>query len=98
MSALNSPGRRRWTFRDAGQKYKVELRSKTCRRTCPFPATARGIHGPVHGPHVLSTGRLVGEADEPGGRLLAGSEKNKMLQRIYGTSFPKSPRWMSTFS
>ncbi|ABO50140.1 Ser-tRNA(Thr) hydrolase / threonyl-tRNA synthetase [Desulforamulus reducens MI-1] len=42
------------------------------------------------GPHVPSTGRLKSlKLMSIAGAYWRGSEKNKMLQRIYGTSFPK---------
>ena len=42
------------------------------------------------GPHVPSTGRLKSvKLMSVAGAYWRGSEKNKMLQRIYGTSFPK---------
>ncbi|MDI9447846.1 MAG: threonine--tRNA ligase, partial [Bacillota bacterium] len=42
------------------------------------------------GPHVPSTGRLKSvKLMNLAGAYWRGSEKNKMLQRIYGTSFPK---------
>jgi threonyl-tRNA synthetase len=42
------------------------------------------------GPHLLSTGQIKAvKLTQVAGAYWRGSEKNKMLQRIYGTSFPK---------
>ncbi len=42
------------------------------------------------GPHLLSTGKVKAfKLTQTAGAYWRGSEKNKMLQRIYGTSFPK---------
>lgn len=43
------------------------------------------------GPHLLSTGKVkVIKLMQLAGAYWRGSEKNKMLQRIYGTAFPKA--------
>jgi threonyl-tRNA synthetase len=75
-------------FKDRGEAYKVELIEAI--DVPPISAYRQGEFIDLcTGPHLPSTG-YVGEI-----RLLAiagaywrGSEKNKMLQRIYGTSFP----------
>ncbi len=42
------------------------------------------------GPHLASTGKVKAfKLTQTAGAYWRGSEKNKMLQRIYGTSFPK---------
>ncbi|MDF2523747.1 MAG: threonyl-tRNA synthetase, partial [Clostridiales bacterium] len=42
------------------------------------------------GPHIPSTGKVKAfKLTQTAGAYWRGSEKNKMLQRIYGTSFPK---------
>ncbi|MEN8907422.1 MAG: threonine--tRNA ligase [Clostridiales bacterium] len=42
------------------------------------------------GPHLLSTGKIKAiKLTHVAGAYWKGNEKNKMLQRIYGTSFPK---------
>lgn len=42
------------------------------------------------GPHLPSTGKIgVFKMLSVAGAYWKGSEENKMLQRIYGTSFPK---------
>ncbi len=43
------------------------------------------------GPHLLSTGKVKAvKLMQLAGAYWRGSEKNKMLQRIYGTAFPKT--------
>ncbi|MCL6638273.1 MAG: threonine--tRNA ligase [Firmicutes bacterium] len=77
-------------FRDAGENYKVELIEDlppdtviSCYRQGEFVDLCAG-------PHVPSTGRLKAlKLLNPAGAYWRGSEKNKMLQRVYGTSFPK---------
>lgn len=42
------------------------------------------------GPHITSTGKIKAfKLTQVAGAYWRGNEKNKMLQRIYGTSFPK---------
>ncbi|MDI6631373.1 MAG: threonine--tRNA ligase [Bacillota bacterium] len=77
-------------FRKAGEDYKVEIIEElppetviSCYRQGEFVDLCAG-------PHVPSTGyiravKLLNVA----GAYWRGDERNKMLQRIYGTSFPK---------
>jgi len=79
-------------FSNAGQKYKTELikdldldgeKSVSIYKTCQFIDLCKG-------PHVESTADLkdVGwKLDKIAGAYWKGSEKNKMLQRIYGLAF-----------
>jgi len=77
-------------FADAGEDYKVELIRDlpedaviSCYRQGDFVDLCAG-------PHVPSTGRVKAvKLLNLAGAYWRGSEKNKMLQRIYGTSFPK---------
>ena len=77
-------------FEEAGEKYKVELINDlpedaviSCYRQGDFVDLCAG-------PHVPSTGRIkAAKLMNLAGAYWRGSEKNKMLQRIYGTSFPK---------
>ncbi|MFZ5649016.1 MAG: threonine--tRNA ligase [Bacillota bacterium] len=77
-------------FEKAGENYKVELindlpedASISCYRQGDFTDLCAG-------PHVPSTGRLKAvKLTNLAGAYWRGSEKNKMLQRVYGTSFPK---------
>lgn len=77
-------------FGESGQSYKVELIEDlppdvalSCYRQGDFVDLCMG-------PHIPSTGRLKSvKLMNVAGAYWRGSEKNKMLQRIYGTSFPK---------
>jgi threonyl-tRNA synthetase len=72
----------------AGEKYKLHFLSQ-------IPAGARITtyqNGPFldlcRGPHVESTGRITAfKLTHVAGAYWLGSEKNEMLQRIYGTAF-----------
>jgi threonyl-tRNA synthetase len=72
----------------AGEKYKLHFLSQ-------IPADARVTtyqNGPFldlcRGPHVESTGRIAAfKLTHVAGAYWLGSEKNEMLQRIYGTAF-----------
>lgn len=77
-------------FEESGEKYKVELINDlpedaviSCYRQGDFVDLCAG-------PHVPSTGKIKSvKLMSLAGAYWRGSEKNKMLQRIYGTSFPK---------
>ncbi|HWI54322.1 MAG TPA: threonine--tRNA ligase, partial [Desulfobacteria bacterium] len=77
-------------FEEAGEKYKVELIRDlpedaviSCYRQGDFIDLCAG-------PHVPSTGKIKSvKLMSLAGAYWRGSEKNKMLQRIYGTCFPK---------
>lgn len=77
-------------FREKGEQYKVEIIEDlpedaviSCYRQGDFVDLCAG-------PHVPSTGRLKAvKLMSLAGAYWRGSEKNKMLQRVYGTSFPK---------
>lgn len=77
-------------FSDRGEKYKVELIQD-------LPVDAQislyeqgEFIDLCAGPHVLSTGKIKAvKLMSLAGAYWRGSEKNKMLQRVYGTSFPK---------
>ena len=77
-------------FKEAGEKYKVEIINNlpedaviSCYRQGDFVDLCAG-------PHVPSTGRIKSiKLMSLAGAYWRGSEKNKMLQRIYGTAFPK---------
>ncbi len=76
-------------FSERGESYKVELVKEI--ETPPISAYRQGEFIDLcRGPHLPSTGtvgeiRLITSA----GAYWRGIETNKMLQRIYGTSFPK---------
>ena len=75
-------------FRAAGEKYKLHFLSQipadgkiTFYRNGPFLDLCRG-------PHVASTGELRAfKVTHVAGAYWLGSERNEMLQRIYGTAF-----------
>ncbi|NLI12119.1 threonine--tRNA ligase [Pelotomaculum propionicicum] len=77
-------------FGKAGQDYKVEL-IEDLPVDAPLSVYRQGDFTDLcMGPHVPSTGRLKSvKLLNVAGAYWRGSEKNKMLQRIYGTSFPK---------
>ncbi|MEK7286721.1 MAG: threonine--tRNA ligase [Nitrospirota bacterium] len=75
-------------FKDRGEPYKVELVEGI--ENPPISAYKQGEFIDLcTGPHLPSTS-FVGEVKllTLAGAYWRGSEKNKMLQRIYGTSFP----------
>ena len=91
MNGLSFPGRKRWLcFKKAGQEYKVEL-IEDLPEDVPLSIYRQGDFVDLcMGPHLPSTGRLKSvKLMSVAGAYWRGSEKNKMLQRIYGTSFPK---------
>lgn len=77
-------------FTEKGQQYKVELI-----RDLPVDAvislyTQGDFTDLCAGPHVPSTGRVKAvKLQSLAGAYWRGNEKNKMLQRIYGTAFEK---------
>ncbi len=77
-------------FESTGEKYKVELL-----REIPDETVAvyeeDGFVDLCRGPHLASTGRIGAfKLLSIAGAYWRGDEKNKMLQRIYGTSFNNS--------
>jgi threonyl-tRNA synthetase len=76
-------------FEKAGETYKLHFLSQipegakvTFYRNGPFLDLCRG-------PHVESTGKLAAfRLTHVAGAYWLGSERNEMLQRIYGTAFP----------
>ncbi len=76
-------------MREAGQEYKVELLEDI-----PDGSVTFYRHGDFvdlcRGPHLPSTGRVKHfKLLSLAGAYWRGDEKNRMLQRIYGTAFPK---------
>jgi threonyl-tRNA synthetase len=75
-------------FRRMGESYKVEILEGIADETVSLYRQGRWVDL-CRGPHVPSTGairafKLTGVA----GAYWRGDERNEMLQRIYGTSFP----------
>jgi threonyl-tRNA synthetase len=75
-------------FRERGEPYKVELIEGL-----PDPQVSLYEQGDFidlcRGPHLSSTGRIKAfKLTSVAGAYWRGDERNKMLQRIYGTAFP----------
>ncbi len=75
-------------FKDAGENYKVEIINEitddnvSIYRTGDFVDLCRG-------PHIMNTKKIKSfKLLKVAGAYWRGDEKNKMLQRIYGISFP----------
>jgi len=77
-------------FRDKGEKYKVELLEEIPDDTVSV-YEEDGFLDLCRGPHLPSTGRIAAyKLLSIAGAYWRGDEKNKMLQRIYGTAFQSS--------
>ncbi len=75
-------------FRERGEKYKVEILESINDETASLYSQGDFIDL-CRGPHVSSTGRVAAIKLLSGaGAYWRGDERNAMLQRIYGTSFP----------
>jgi threonyl-tRNA synthetase len=75
-------------FRERGEKYKVEILESINDETASLYSQGDFIDL-CRGPHVPSTGRVAAIKLLFGaGAYWRGDERNPMLQRIYGTSFP----------
>lgn len=77
-------------FKKKNEIYKVEL-IEDLPEDAPISIYEQGDFVDLcAGPHVASTGKIKAlKLLNLAGAYWRGSEKNKMLQRIYGTSFPK---------
>lgn len=75
---------------EQGESYKVEIiRDLPADEVITFYQQGEFLDL-CAGPHLLSTGRIKAfKLTQVSGAYWRGSEKNKMLQRIYGTAFPK---------
>lgn len=77
-------------FEERGEKYKVELINDLPEDAVISIYEQGDFLDLCAGPHVPSTGRIKAvKMMSIAGAYWRGSEKNKMLQRIYGTAFPK---------
>lgn len=77
-------------FGAAGENYKVELINDLPEDAEISLYTQGEFTDLCAGPHVTSTGRVKAlKLQSVAGAYWRGSEKNKMLQRIYGTAFEK---------
>lgn len=77
-------------FAQKGEDYKVELIADLPADVTTVSIYQNGDYMDLcRGPHVLSTGKIKAfKLLSVAGAYWRGDEKNKMLQRIYGTSFP----------
>jgi len=77
-------------FRDRGEPYKVELLEEMDDPVVSLYGNGEFVDL-CRGPHLPSTG-LVGnfKLTSVAGAYWRGDERNKMLQRIYGTAFPSA--------
>ena len=74
-------------FEGMGEMYKVELLREITDETVSL-YEENGFVDLCRGPHLASTGRIAAfKLLSVAGAYWRGDEKNKMLQRIYGTSF-----------
>ena len=77
-------------FRAKGENYKVELIEDLPEDETITTYTQGEFTDLCAGPHVVSTGKVKAfKLQSIAGAYWRGSEKNKMLQRIYGTAFEK---------
>lgn len=77
-------------FAEIGENYKVELIKDLPEDEIITVYTQGEFTDLCAGPHVPSTGKVKAlKLQSVAGAYWRGSEKNKMLQRIYGTAFEK---------
>ncbi|MDD2401835.1 MAG: threonine--tRNA ligase [Clostridia bacterium] len=77
-------------FKEKGEAYKVELINDLPEDAQISTYIQGDFTDLCAGPHVSSTGKIKAvKLMSLAGAYWRGSEKNKMLQRIYGTCFPK---------
>ena len=75
-------------FRDKGDQYKLELLDELKGQSITFYHSGN-FTDLCYGPHLPSTGSIKAiKLLSVAGAYWRGSEKNKMLQRIYGVTFP----------
>jgi threonyl-tRNA synthetase len=76
-------------FAAAGEKYKLHFLSQIPAGAKVTYYTNDGFVDLCRGPHVASTGDIKAfKLTHVAGAYWLGSERNEMLQRIYGTAFP----------
>jgi len=76
-------------FRSQGESYKVEIISELPADETVSLYEQGDFIDLCRGPHLPSTGKIKAfKLTGLAGAYWRGSEKNKMLQRIYGTAFP----------
>ena len=75
-------------FQERGESYKAELISELPDATVSLYQQGEFVDL-CRGPHLSSTGRIPAfKLTSLAGAYWRGDERNKMLQRIYGTAFP----------
>lgn len=86
-------------FKSKNEDYKVEL-IEDLPEDAVISCYAQGDFIDLcAGPHVASTGKVKAfKLQSIAGAYWRGDEKNKMLQRIYGTAFEKKKNLMHTFT
>ncbi len=91
-SFLVEPSKAIELMKEAGEIYKVELIEEHAGKNEPISFYKQGEFTDVcAGPHIPSTGRVKAfKLTACTGAYWRGDQNNKMLQRIYGTAFPKN--------
>ncbi len=75
-------------FKDRGEQYKAEIIESIEDEVVSLYSQGEFVDL-CRGPHVPSSGRVAAlKLQSTGGAYWRGDERNPMLQRIYGTSFP----------
>jgi len=78
-------------FSDMGEKYKIELLDAIPDGEIISSYTQGDFIDLCRGPHIPSTGKIKAvKLLKSSGAYWRGDEKNKMLKRIYGISFPSN--------
>jgi len=76
-------------FNNMGETYKVEILNEIPEDQTISMYTQGSFTDLCRGPHVINTGKLKAfKLLKTSGAYWRGDEKNKMLKRIYGISFP----------
>jgi threonyl-tRNA synthetase len=76
-------------FADMGETYKVEILESIPEDEVISTYTQGDFVDLCRGPHIIHTGKIKAvKLLKTSGAYWRGDEKNKMLQRIYGISFP----------
>ncbi|MDD2543249.1 MAG: threonine--tRNA ligase [Candidatus Cloacimonetes bacterium] len=78
-------------FRNMGENYKIEILSEIPDGDVISTYTQGDFIDLCRGPHIPSTGKIKAvKLLKSSGAYWRGDEKNKMLKRIYGISFPSN--------
>lgn len=78
-------------FRNMGENYKIEIMSEIPDGDVISTYTQGDFIDLCRGPHIPSTGKIKAvKLLKSSGAYWRGDEKNKMLKRIYGISFPSN--------